>query len=169
MPKLRVRLPKLRVRWTAPGTDDATGLGRDLPPAVACGVLCGLVVRAVEQVPDEAGFFARLRADGVLVRLRFNQFSGGTCRHEAGELALNVSGFCTRVTAAWQLPYRPGKVFMSRTSWASHARYLRVYTFAVMPFKLWEYRELPMCCKSKTRVAGLCRKVRPVLLCRSSY
>lgn len=31
------------------------------------------VIRAAKQAPDEAGFFARLRADGVLVRLRFSE------------------------------------------------------------------------------------------------
>jgi hypothetical protein len=36
-----------------------------------------MVSRAAVQAPDEAGFFARLRADGVLVRLRFSEVNPG--------------------------------------------------------------------------------------------
>ena len=70
-------LPKLRARWTGAGAEDPAVLGRDLPPSAARGVLRAAVVRAAEQAPDEAGFFARLRADGVLVRLRFSELNPG--------------------------------------------------------------------------------------------
>jgi len=66
-------LPKLRARWAAPGTDDAPFPGRGLSPAAARAVLRNTVTRAAEQARDEAGFFARLAEDGVLVRLRFSE------------------------------------------------------------------------------------------------
>jgi hypothetical protein len=69
-------LPKLRARWTAAGTQDAA-LGRDLSPAATRGALRATVLRVSEQAPDETGFFARLRADGVLVRLRFSELHPG--------------------------------------------------------------------------------------------
>src|SRR5712692_9019897 len=65
-------LPKLRARWTAPGADQAPVLGLGLNPAAARAVLRHMVTGAADLAADEAGFFARLRADGVLVRLRFS-------------------------------------------------------------------------------------------------
>jgi hypothetical protein len=70
-------LPTLRARWTSTVTEETAALGRDLPAAAARGVLRGAVIRAAEQAADEAGFFARLRADGVLVRLRFGELNPG--------------------------------------------------------------------------------------------
>jgi len=70
-------LPKLRCRWAAPGGRDAPFPGHGLPPAAARGVLRAMVTRAAEQTAGEAGFFARLRDDGVLVRLRFSERDPG--------------------------------------------------------------------------------------------
>ena len=70
-------LPKLRQRWTAPGADHGTDPGPGLSPAAARAVLRSKVTGAAEQARDEAGLFARLRKDGVLVRLRFSETSPG--------------------------------------------------------------------------------------------
>ncbi len=70
-------MPKLRARWTSPAADGAAALGQGLPPAAARGVLRASVTGAAKQARDEAGFFARLRADGVLVRLRFSELNPG--------------------------------------------------------------------------------------------
>jgi len=67
-------LPKLRARWTT-GTDDAAGQG--MSPTAARAVLRKMVTGAADQAGDEAGFFARLRADSVLVRLRFSEIDPG--------------------------------------------------------------------------------------------
>ena len=50
-------------------------MGLSAPAARA--VLRSMVARAVEQSPDEASFFARLRECGVLVRLRFSETDPG--------------------------------------------------------------------------------------------
>ena len=69
-------LPKLRARWTTPAGDDrASGAG--LSQSAARAVLRNLVTGAASQAPDEAGFFARLREAGVLVRLRFSDADPG--------------------------------------------------------------------------------------------
>jgi len=70
-------LPKLRARWTAPGTDDSPLPGQGPSPAAARAVLRNMVTGAADAARDEAGFFARLRADGVLVRLRFSEINPG--------------------------------------------------------------------------------------------
>jgi hypothetical protein len=69
-------LPKLRTRWASPagyGLADGTGL----PAPAARAVLRSMVARAAERSPDEAGFFARLRESGVLVRPRFSETNPG--------------------------------------------------------------------------------------------
>ena len=70
-------LPKLRRRWTGArrGTGCVPGL-RDVCGA-ARAVLRKMVSGAAEQARDEAGFFARLREAGVLVRLRFSETNAG--------------------------------------------------------------------------------------------
>ena len=69
-------LPKLRARWARPaGTGPAPGA--QLGPAGARAVLRQAVTRAAEQAADEPGFFAALRAAGVVVRLRFSEADPG--------------------------------------------------------------------------------------------
>jgi hypothetical protein len=68
-------LPKLRARWTTPGDGPVSGAG--LSQSAARAVLRNLVTRTADQIADEAGFFARLREDGVLVRLRFSDADQG--------------------------------------------------------------------------------------------
>jgi hypothetical protein len=70
-------LPKLRQRWTGHDADHGAFPGPGLSPAAARAVLRSTVTGAAEQARDEAGFFARLREDGVLVRLRFSETSPG--------------------------------------------------------------------------------------------
>jgi hypothetical protein len=70
-------LPRLRRRWTAPGTEEGTLPGLGLPPGAARAVLRNMVTEAARRSPDEAGFFARLRQAGVLVRLRFSELNPG--------------------------------------------------------------------------------------------
>jgi len=70
-------LPKLRHRWTAPGADDGAFPGRGRSAGAARAVLRSAVTGAAEQAQDEAGFFARLREAGVLVRVRFSETSPG--------------------------------------------------------------------------------------------
>ena len=67
-------LPKLRARWTGQ-TEDA--LHREIPRQVARGLLRHKVLDAAAHMRDEAGFFARLRETGVLVRLRFSEINPG--------------------------------------------------------------------------------------------
>jgi hypothetical protein len=70
-------LPKLRARWAGPATD-RTGLsGQGVPGAAVRGALRTLVTQAAEHSADEAGFFARLRAAGVQVRVRFSETDPG--------------------------------------------------------------------------------------------
>ena len=69
-------LPKLRARWPGPATPGAVS-GTGLSPAAARAVLRSTVESASAQALDEAGFFAQLRAVGVLVRLRFSEADPG--------------------------------------------------------------------------------------------
>jgi len=69
-------LPKLRHRWPG-GPETGPFCGRDLSAAAARAVLRNMVTTAAGQARDEAGFFARLREAGVLVRPRFSQTSPG--------------------------------------------------------------------------------------------
>jgi len=69
-------LPKLRARWATP-TADRHVFGAGLSPAAARAVLRHAVTGAAGQAPDEAGFFARLREGGVLVKLRFGEADPG--------------------------------------------------------------------------------------------
>src|ERR1700722_14811638 len=69
-------LPKLRFRWTTPAGDGPVS-GAGLSQSAARAVLRNLVTSAASQAPDEAGFFARLREAGVLVRLRFSDADPG--------------------------------------------------------------------------------------------
>lgn len=68
-------LPKLRARWAGPPTDEC--LGAPVHGVMARAVLRARLSGAAEQASDEAGFFARLRESGVLVRLRFSEISPG--------------------------------------------------------------------------------------------
>ena len=67
-------LPKLRARW-ANQTEET--LHREIPRQVARGLLRHKVLDAAAHARDEAGFFARLRETGVLVRLRFSEVNPG--------------------------------------------------------------------------------------------
>jgi hypothetical protein len=69
-------LPRLRARWAAaePG---GPAPGDGLSPAAARAVLRHAVTGAAERAGSEAGFFAALRAAGVLVRLRFSETDPG--------------------------------------------------------------------------------------------
>lgn len=69
-------LPKLRARWREPaGQDSLAGAG--LSASAVRAVLRNRVTVAAGQARDEAGFFARLRESGVLVRLRFSEIDPG--------------------------------------------------------------------------------------------
>jgi hypothetical protein len=65
-------LPKLRSRWGDPLAGAAS-----MSAPVVRGVLRATVTQAAAQASDEAQFFARLRAAGVLVRERFSQINPG--------------------------------------------------------------------------------------------
>ena len=67
-------LPKLRARWAGPAGE---GLGQPVHGVMARAVLRGGVTAAAEQARDEAGFFALLRENGVLVRLRYSEINPG--------------------------------------------------------------------------------------------
>jgi hypothetical protein len=67
-------LPKLRARWAAGGGPVP---GEGLSPAAARAVLRSAVTGSAERAGDEAGFFAGLRAAGILVRLRFSDADPG--------------------------------------------------------------------------------------------
>ena len=83
-------LPKLRLRWESSGQEAGPPLGRGMSAAAARGVLRAIVTRTAEQTQDEAGFLARLREVGVLVRLRFSQ----TCPGEVTGYAVSLPGHC---------------------------------------------------------------------------
>jgi hypothetical protein len=85
-------LPKVRARWAVTGTEETAALGRDLPPVAARGLLRAAVTSAAEHAPDEAGFFARLRADGVLVRMRFSELNPGEVTGYSVALRGHVNG-----------------------------------------------------------------------------
>ena len=70
-------LPKLRRRWTASGAEHGAFPGRGLSAAAARAVLREHGQRGGGAGTDEAGFFARLREAGVLVRLRFSEINPG--------------------------------------------------------------------------------------------
>jgi hypothetical protein len=70
-------LPKLRRRWKGPGAENGAFPGRELPAAAGRAVLRNMVAAAAEHARDEAGFFARLREAGMLVRLRFSEIHPG--------------------------------------------------------------------------------------------
>jgi hypothetical protein len=80
-------LPKLRTRWV--GQTEET-LHREIPRQVARGLLRHKVVDAAAHARDEAGFFARLREAGVLVRLRFSEINPGQVTGYAVALAGHV-------------------------------------------------------------------------------
>jgi hypothetical protein len=69
-------LPKLRSRWAA-ALGQAPVSGEGLPAGAVRGALRTMVARAAEQAGDDAGFFARLRDAGVLVRVRFSEADPG--------------------------------------------------------------------------------------------
>ncbi|HMH94731.1 MAG TPA: hypothetical protein VK586_27060 [Streptosporangiaceae bacterium] len=68
-------VPGLRARWATAGGGPVAGEG--LSAAAARAVLRGAVTGAAQRAGDEAGFFAGLRASGVLVRLRFSEADPG--------------------------------------------------------------------------------------------
>jgi hypothetical protein len=68
-------LPKLRARWQQPAERDP--LSAELPTSAVRAVLRSKVTMAARQARDEAGFFARLRESGVLVRVRFSETDPG--------------------------------------------------------------------------------------------
>ena len=68
-------LPKLRARWPQPAGHD-TRSAAELPASAVRAVLRNKLTMAA-QARDEAGFFARLRESGVLVRVRFSQTDPG--------------------------------------------------------------------------------------------
>jgi hypothetical protein len=70
-------LPKLRARWSGPQVrDPLVGADQLARPAVRA-VLRATVAEAAEHATDEAGFFTRLRASGLLVRERFSEVNPG--------------------------------------------------------------------------------------------
>ncbi len=81
-------LPKLRGRWVV-GSPGAAPAG--LPVLPAKGALRALVARAAAQAVDEPGFFAGLRAGGVLVRLRFSEISPG----QVTGYSVSLPGHCS--------------------------------------------------------------------------
>jgi hypothetical protein len=85
-------LPKLRRRWTASGANDGAFPGRGLSAGAARAVLWNMVTTAAEQAHVEAGFFARLREAGVLVRVRFSETSPGQVTGYAVSLPGHAGG-----------------------------------------------------------------------------
>jgi hypothetical protein len=70
-------LPKLRARWVGAGPDHAPFCGAGVPAVAVRGALRIVITRAAEQAGDEAGFFARLREAGILVRVRYGEIDPG--------------------------------------------------------------------------------------------
>ena len=68
-------LPKLRARWQQPAGHDPRSAA-ELPASAVRAVLRNKLTTAA-QARDEAGFFARLRESGVLVRVRFSETDPG--------------------------------------------------------------------------------------------
>jgi hypothetical protein len=69
-------LPKLRARW-AGSAEHGPFTGAGVPAAAVRGALRTTLTRAADQAAGEAGFFARLRDAGVLVRVRYSQADPG--------------------------------------------------------------------------------------------
>ena len=69
-------LPKLRARW-AGSAEHGPFAGEGVPASVVRGALRTTLTQAAEHAADEAGFFAQLRAAGVLVRMRFSEIGPG--------------------------------------------------------------------------------------------
>ena len=69
-------LPKLRTRW-AGSAEHGPFTGAGVPAAAVRGALRTTITQAAEQSSGEAGFFARLREAGVVVRLRFSEADPG--------------------------------------------------------------------------------------------
>ena len=88
-------LPKLRARWAGPPTDEC--LGAPVHGVMARAVLRARLSGAAEQARHEAGFFARLRESGVLVRLRFSEISPG-----------EVTGYAVPSPGTWIRAEHPG-------------------------------------------------------------
>jgi hypothetical protein len=92
-PQSHLSLPKLRRRWAGPGAEHGSFPGRGLSAAAARAVLRNVVTRVAEQAGDEAGFFARLREAGVLVRAAVQPdqsgpghlLRGGPAGHDGGD------------------------------------------------------------------------------------
>jgi hypothetical protein len=80
-------LPKLRARWAGTAED---ALHREIPRKVTRGLLRHKVLDAAAHTRDEAGFFARLRETGVLVRPRFSEINPGQVTGYAVALAGHV-------------------------------------------------------------------------------
>jgi hypothetical protein len=70
-------LPKLRARWSGSAAGCDPFSGTDVPAAAVRGALRTMVTQAAGQATDEAGFFARLREAGLVVRLRFSEIDPG--------------------------------------------------------------------------------------------
>jgi len=70
-------LPKLRTRWSGPQAGHPLAGTGQLPRAAVRAVLRASVAQAAEHTADEAAFFTRLRASGVLVRERLSEISPG--------------------------------------------------------------------------------------------
>jgi hypothetical protein len=70
-------LPKLRTRWAGSAAERPPLGAQGAPGAAVRGALRTMVTQAAEQSADEAGFFARLRAAGVQVRVRFSEIDPG--------------------------------------------------------------------------------------------
>jgi hypothetical protein len=67
-------LPKLRTHW---GRTSHEGLGRVLSAPAARAVIRNVATGAAQQARGEPDFFARLRQDGLTVRLRFSEIHPG--------------------------------------------------------------------------------------------
>ena len=121
-------LPKLRRRWTAPSAEQGAFPGRGLSPAAVRAVLRNMVTTVAGQAHDEAGFFARLREAGVLVRLRFSEINPGQVTgysvtlpgHDAGDGNLLWYGG-GRLSADLTLPRLRGRWDTPRSTTADHS------------------------------------------------
>jgi hypothetical protein len=82
-------LPKLRARWAGPAEER---LGSELRGVMARAVLRNRVTAAAQHARDDAGFFARLRESGVLVRLRFSEINPGEVTGYSVTLAGHTDG-----------------------------------------------------------------------------
>jgi hypothetical protein len=121
-------LPKLRHRWATPTSEHSAFPGPGLSPAAARAVLRNTVTIAAGQASDEAGFFARLREAGVLVRLRFSEINPGQVTgysvtlpgHDAGDGAPLWYGG-GRLAAGLTLPRLRGRWDPARSTTADHS------------------------------------------------